>query len=169
MIYFDCCGLNFDKFLKELKLKNIKCFEFSKKSQKEFEIAILKQDKNVFLQITKHNNIVAKQKNKTFFSKLCYGIKTNLAVFICFIVCIFSFCFFSNFVYKIEISGLQNISTQQVLQVLSENKIELGHPKWSYNFEQIQLDIKNSLEDVSLVSAAVFGNTLVINIHEKIG
>ncbi len=168
MIFFDCCGLNFNNVLKKLKENNIEIFNLKKKSYKEFEVSVLKKDCNLFLQLLKKNNIKVERKNKTFLSKFIFGIKTNLAIFICFLICTLSFCFFSNFVYKIEVNGLNKISVGQVEEVLNSNGFCVGKPKWCYDFEKIELALLNNIESVSLASVSVFGNTLIINIHEKI-
>jgi hypothetical protein len=52
--------------------------------------------------------------------------------------------------------------------VLNSNNINVGKPKSKYNLASIEKVLQNSIDKVSLASAIIRGNTLIVSINEKI-
>lgn len=76
--------------------------------------------------------------------------------------------FTSNFVFKIEVVGLYAVSEREVLQVLDENGFETGKFKINYNLDSVEKVLTAHLDKISYASAVIKGNTLVVNVDEKI-
>lgn len=161
-------GLNFNKFLTKIRGQNIKILSLKKLDYNIYIIKILKKDTVLFESIVKnyHYKFVILKTSKTI--NILSKIKSNLALFLCAVILIFGVVITNNIVLKIEVYGLETLTPMQIEQVLATNSIEKGKFKNNYNLNQIELLLKNSLDQVSLVSCVVRGNTLLININEKI-
>ena len=95
-------------------------------------------------------------------------LKKRLGVIIGFILFICFLWYNSFYVHKIEISGLQHISNQQVLTVLKENNISNNALKKNINSSEINKLLLIRFPSFSKVSTIIKGNTLLINIKEEL-
>lgn len=78
------------------------------------------------------------------------------------------FVFISNFfVFQYSIIGNELVSEKEVLQILQQNNVSGVVAKNSINIEKIQDDLL-LIDKVSLVSVIIQGNTMLINIKEKV-
>ena len=74
----------------------------------------------------------------------------------------------SNYVLNIKILGNESRSSQDIIAVLNENGVNIFNPlnlKTNENIEQIILD---NFSEVSMVSVIKKGNTILINIKERL-
>lgn len=168
IVYFRVEGFNFDKFLKEAKKNNIELHSLKRLQHNLFFVGVYVDQKEGFLQLTTRLNLKAIQQSQTKFLSFKTKLKQNVAIFMCAIMLSFIVGFLNNFVFKIEIVGLEKLSQEQVISVLNDNNISVGKFKSTYNLDNIELILKNSLEKVSLASAIIKGNTLIVSINEKI-
>lgn len=82
---------------------------------------------------------------------------------------VFGFVFFlvqSNFIMQIEVWGNEKISNQEVIDCVKENM----QSNWKRNVDTKYLEQKiySEFEDLSFISVAIVGQTLVVNIKEEI-
>ena len=73
----------------------------------------------------------------------------------------------NNFVFRLEIQGITNVNKQEIINVLKEENLYGFIPKSDINLSDLENEIQK-LDKVSLVSAVIKGNTLIINIKEKV-
>lgn len=161
-------GLNFSKFLSELKKEDIKTTNFIKLEYNLFEITIFYKDRKKFLAICKKMNYRVKNKNFSFLLSIFIKSKQNIALVLSIIFISFCLVFSSNFVFKIEILGIEKLNKQQIISVLEKNNIKPYKVKNTYNTSNIELILKTNINKISFASAIIKGNTLIINIDEKI-
>ncbi len=167
-ITFNIKGLNFKKFLKRLGEENIEVFELEKLSYKNFNITIKKQAENIFNDLCLKFHYEKNVKSETPILSSTSAVKRNLAFTICIIFICVCLVFSCNMVYKIEIVGLQNIKKQEVIKVLNDNNITVFKPKSTYDLKNIELVLKTNINKISFASAILRGNTMILNINEKI-
>lgn len=74
----------------------------------------------------------------------------------------------SNFVFSTQFFGLEKIEKNQVISILKQNNLDGFVLKDKINTTQIESMIKDSFDNISMVSAMIKGNTLVISIKEKV-
>ncbi len=159
-------GLNFKKFLSELKKANLVILQLRRLEYNQFEI--MANDEKAFLSLCKkfgYKVDEVKLSRKETFSRL---LKRNfvfclLAVFIC-----VSLLFSSNFVFKVEIFGLENVEQSVVLDVLSKNGYNVGKLKSRYDLDNIEPLLVTNIDKISFATGVIKGSTLIINVHEKI-
>ena len=84
------------------------------------------------------------------------------------IVLFSAFLAISNiFVYNVDIIGTKEIDENKVYEILQQNGIKNIVKKSSINTKKIENSLQQ-IEQISLVSAIIKGNTLIINIKEKV-
>lgn len=167
-ITFNIKGLNFKKFLKRLEEENIEVFELERVSYNNFNITIKKQAENIFNDLCLKFNYEKNIKSETPILSSTNAVKRNLAFTLCIIFICVCLVFSCNMVYKIEIVGLQNITKQEVIKVLNDNNINTFKPKSAYDLKNIELLLKTNINKISFASAVLRGNTMILNINEKI-
>lgn len=161
-------GLNFKKFLELLKKEKIEVSMLKRQEYNIFYIEVNAKNVKTFLKIANTLNYQVEETNSTILLNSKNNIKRNLSLFICVVfICILT-VFSCNMVYKIEIYGLETLTKQQVVKVLNDNNIKAFKTKSSYNLNNIELLLKSSLDKISFASAIIKGNTIIININEKI-
>ena len=161
-------GLNFKKFLNKLQTDNIDIFKLEKKDYNSFIIGIKQKDKSKFLEISKKFNYEVCEEKVPFNLKVIRLIKNNIAISLSCLILIFSILTLNNFVLRVEIFGLENITKNEILQVLNANGYKKGKLKSSYDLDSIEKVLVSNLDKVSFASAIIKGNTLVVNVNEKI-
>lgn len=159
-------GLNFKKFINELKKNNITILQLRKLDYNQFEIMVDNQKK--FLTLCKTFNYQVDEikltKKETIFRKL----KQNFIFVLIAIVLCFSLIFSSNFVFKIEISGLESVQESDILAVLKNNGYEAGKIKSKYDLDNLESVLVKNIDKISFATGVIKGSTLVVNIYEKI-
>lgn len=116
-------------------------------------------------------------------SKLCYNIsvikttglysfycffKKRLALFAMLVVGVSLFAINTLFMWKIEVNGNSQIATSKLTTMLNKHDIYIGCAKSKINTTQVEQLVYSNFNQVGLVSAVMYGNTLVINIQEKL-
>ncbi len=159
-------GLNFKKFINELKKNNITILQLRKLDYNQFEIMVDNQKK--FLTLCKTFNYQVDEikltKKETVFRKL----KQNFIFVLIAIVLCFSLIFSSNFVFKIEISGLESVQEGDILAVLKNNGYEAGKIKSKYDLDNLESVLVKNIDKISFATGVIKGSTLVVNVYEKI-
>ena len=167
-IKYKITGLNLKKFLKTISDASIEIVEFQKIDYNLFYFTIKKKNEKDFLKFAKKYNYKVDEENISFFLKALRIIKYNLVFFVSAVIMTCFFLFSSNFVFKIQIVGLNSVSESEVLKVLEENGFEKGKLKSSFNLDSVEKILVSNLENISYASAVIKGNTLIVNVNEKI-
>ena len=150
----------FNKLSKIFNIYNIKEyegyteFEVDENDGKKVEKFLLENKSNI-LEI-KHNGI----KYKFFKILKMWGIISG---------CLMSllFCFLQNlFVWKIDVWGCENIKESEIIDFVKSSFT--NYYKENINTKNIEIELKNNFEDISSVSVAIVGQSLIININEAI-
>ncbi|MBO4412740.1 MAG: sporulation protein YqfD [Clostridia bacterium] len=161
-------GCNLERTLNFLCNKNIELFGVERTGIKTAKIFVKPKDKQQAIKLLKEKNIkVVKEEShgliKTFaFFKQRWGLVLGIFLAVSF------FVIFSNFLFKIEIFGLESVSKTEIIKVLQENNVSYFKNLNSVSTKEVEEIIIKNFEDVSLVSAVVKGNSLIINIKEKL-
>lgn len=91
-----------------------------------------------------------------------YGILT--AVFVCTVFLAVN----CNFVFQIKIDGLHNIKNEKVIHILKQNGLNGLVLKKQIDCAKLEKCILEQIDEVSLVSIIIKGNSLVVSIKEKV-
>ena len=158
-------GLNQEKALNKLVKKiNIYNLKREKHDLSEFEIdevnkrEIKKIISSVGLEIVSINH----QGIFDAFKRVITSYGLILAIAICSLFYAFQY----NFVLKISIFGLKNINKSEIISFVDKNLS--SRLKNKINTKELEILIKQEYEDISSVSVAIVGQSLVINVNEGI-
>lgn len=72
----------------------------------------------------------------------------------------------TRFIWNIEITGENNINQEEIKALLSENGIEVGKLKNSFNLEKAINKIRMEREDISWIGIDIKGTNLIVKINE---
>lgn len=159
-------GLNFERLLQFLKQNNCIIYDVDRPDYKTLEFTISVSDYKKIIKLNGFRNYnvkVEKSKGLYFFIT---NIKKKIGLIVGIITTIFLFSFFSMFTFNINVLGNENIKTNEIINVLKENNIKIGKIN-KFKNNEVELLLKQKLEDISLVSVIKQGTNIVINIKEK--
>ncbi len=158
-------NLNKEKILKQLS-KITSIYNVKIKQNQLFFSVPQKNKKKVENFLSQKEIEVLKIENKGFFSFLS---KTVLRIGVIIPIALFCvFLFVSNmFVFKYQIIGTELVDNAQIEKVLKDNNVYGIITKQSINKAYLENQILD-IDKVSLVSVIIKGNTLIVNIKEKL-
>lgn len=164
---FKIKGFNQERNLNKL-CQNAKILEFQRKEYgiSTLTCSIFEEKKVEKMLVSLNFEILEKKHFGLLYSLkklvLSYGIVLGV------IIGLFT-CFFSqHYVLKFEINGLETITKSQVVEILNQENINIFTPKRNIKTKEISKKISHKLENVSLASVILKGNTLVVSIKEKV-
>lgn len=73
----------------------------------------------------------------------------------------------SNFIWNIDISGNQEINTEEIMQMLQENGLEPGKLKQKINTNEIISNIRLKRDDIAWIGIKIKGTNAIVQIKEK--
>ncbi len=161
-------GLNVEKFLNLLQDSNIELLD------------VYREEFNVFLLTVKYGDYKKLKTETEKFSYKCdvlgrFGaykvidfMFTRFAFVVTFLLCTIVYFFSNLFVWKIDVNGLCNISKQEIITCLAKSNIAIGKPKQNINSLKIEKLLMDNFDNIGLVSTYLYGNSLQINISEKL-
>lgn len=89
--------------------------------------------------------------------------------FFVFLLCIICIGIYSlNFVWEIKINGNQQIPTQDILECLSENDVEVGQKRVDIDCSYIELQLREQFQNLGWVSVYFEHTKLCIDIKESL-
>ena len=160
----DLTGYNIDNLLKILHTKKVTLFNFVRHEHNKASFEILDKDHK------KVKRYIANFKVQETLSKakqLPKFILANLGVVLgCFIGILFG-VFASNYTWQIQVYGTEELSTNDIISVLSDNGIRKGKINHQTS-EEIENILLNNYDRIAQVSVVRVGTAIIINLSEKL-
>ena len=170
------------KHNKKYKIKGVnlaKCFNNLIKNKIKLKNIIKNQDNTAEFYINYKNDKVLKQNlnkfNITILEEKDFGVQyffRNLFFRVGLIsACIISliFLFISQmFIFKIEIYGNDKLSKTEIISELEKLGVNSFTPKSSLNLSMLESELLENMPEISLVSIITKGNSLILNLQEKV-
>lgn len=160
-------GFFTERFINLCKINNIKIFDIRNvvKGVVRFKINISEFKK--LRQIARKTKCKVRIKNKEgLYFKLFKYRKRKMAIILFFLVILFSIIF-STFIWNIEITGNDYISTETIKEALETNGIYVGKNKLRIDKKQVINNLRISINDISWAGIEISGTTLKLEIVEK--
>ncbi len=168
LIHISLKGVNLNRVYKYCQKENIALYNIDRKDYKNIEFDINYKDKKHFYELVKMQNYEyiesqTQGKNKiSNFVKLRFGLIFGAFLFIFFNI-------FSSFmIFDIKIYGNSYVDSSKIIQVLNTYNINVGKFVKNQDFNFIETEITNNIEDISLCSIMKKGTTIVVNVKEKL-
>lgn len=157
-------GYNLDQLLNKMYAGGILCFSVERNQVNEMQFDIRAKDLKKLKPIIKNYEYKLRPKGMANIKQ--FALK-NLA---CLIMVPIGFALFfisSRYIWDIKIYGGDDALQSQALQILSDNDISVRKLN-SCTTEEVEQILLNQLPNIAQVSCIKRGNTIVINISEKL-
>lgn len=161
-------GVNLEKCFNNLIKNKIKLKNIIKNQDNTAEFYInYKNDKVLKQNLNKFNITILEEKDfgvQYFFRNLFFRVGLISACIISLI-----FLFISQmFIFKIEIYGNDKLSKTEIISELEKLGVNSFTPKSSLNLSKLESELLENMPEISLVSIITKGNSLILNLQEKV-
>ena len=161
-------GVNLEKCFNNLIKNKIKLKNIIKNQDNTTEFYInYKNDKVLKQNLNKFNITILEEKDfgvQYFFRNLFFRVGLISACIISLI-----FLFISQmFIFKIEIYGNDKLSKTEIISELEKLGVNSFTPKSSLNLSKLESELLENMPEISLVSIITKGNSLIVNLQEKV-
>ena len=161
-------GVNINRIYKECEKQNIVLYDVNRIDYKNIEFKVNYSQKQKVLDIAQSQNYRVEESQNFGINKAKTLAKNHIGIIVGFLFFAVFILFSSQFVWDIKIYGNDTIKSEQIIQILKKNNVKTGTFVGNIDIENLENEILNSLDDISLCSVIKKGTTLVINIKEKI-
>lgn len=161
---YELKGYNSNNLIKTLVNKKIKIYNLNFKSKNEFSFEILEKDAKKAKKYIKNYKF---KQNFTKFKNFSNFLIANLGVILaCFFGGIF-YIFSSAYTWQIQVYGTEDLTKQDILNVLKQNNIKTGKINL-ISTEEIETILLNNYDKIAQVSVIKQGTAIIINLSEKL-
>lgn len=160
-------GFFTERFINLCKINNIKIFDIRNivKGVVRFKMNISEFKKLRKIARKTKCKVKIKSKDGLYFKLFKYR-KRKFAVILFFMVVIFSIAF-STFIWNIEISGNNYISSDDIRNALEQSGVYVGKNKIGLDKKQVINNLRINLNDISWAGIDISGTTLKLEVVEK--
>lgn len=168
LVHISLKGVNLNRIYKYCQKENIQLYDINRKDYKNIEFDINYKDKKHFYELVKMQNYEYLESQTQGANKIKNFLKMRFfLIFGAFLFIIFNI--FSSFmVFDIKIYGNTRVEKSQIIEVLNSYNINIGKLINNQNFNFIETEITNNIDDISLCSIIKKGSTIIVNIKEKL-
>ena len=161
-------GFFIERFLNICRNKNIVLQDLRRENNTYIKVKILKSDFKEIRHIAKTTKCKVKIEKKSgipfFVNK--YRKRKIFAVAVL-VIAIFIFIL-TKFIWNIEVYGNENISTEEITNLVKDYGIEIGKLKFNINTDKISNSIRLNREDLSWIGIKIQGTNVIITVEEAI-
>ena len=161
-------GVNMNRIYRECENHQIRLYNISRDSYKQIQFDIDLKNKMAVKQIAKKQHYKYVEDNSKGFGKIKHFFKYRFGILLGCCLFLALNLISSFFVWDIKIYGNQKVKTKEILSLLKSQKIQKGSVKNTKVLNNLEDQILNSFDDISLCSVIVKGTSVIINIKEKL-
>lgn len=161
---YDLTGYNADNLIKTLVSKKVKIYNLEIKSRTELSFEI--DDKDV-KKVKRYISNFKFQKSFTKLKKLPAIMLANLGLILGVFIGSILFVFASAFTWQIQVFGTEELSTNDIINVLKNNNVKVGKINL-ISSEEIETILLNNYDRIAQVSVIKEGTSIIINLSEKL-
>lgn len=159
-------GFYIEKFINICMKENIFLWGIKRKKSSIILAKIGMEDYKLAKEIASKNQTIIEVKSRVGIKFSIEKYKNRKAFFITVaVMCIFIYSL-SKFVWKIEITGTQNISEEEILSEIKENGIRVGTLKSKIDTDKIVNDIRLKRDDIAWIGIEISGTKVNVKIVE---
>ena len=161
---YELTGYNIDNLLNTLYIKKVTLFNVVKTSSTEVSFEIMDKDSK------KVKRYIANYKVKqtlTGIRKLPKFLLANLGLILGVFFGFIFMLFVSNYTWQIKVFGTEELSANDIINVLHSNNIKKGKINFQTS-EEIEDILMNNYNRIAQVSVIRVGTAIIINLSEKL-
>ena len=159
-------GYFIERFINICNSKNIFLWNMKKINSTIIRVNIGIRDFKKLKTIIRKTKCRVKIRNKKGIPFILHKYKKRKIFFLLFALIIITIIILSNFIWNIEITGNENIPTEEILAILQENNFKTGTSKIGLNTKSIVEQIRLNRQDVAWVGIEVKGTNAIVKIVE---
>ncbi len=165
-VQFAICGRFPERFINIVTNNGFPLWGVKKAGDKMYAMMYARDYKRIrkFAKKSRVRLRVVKKRGMPFILKKNKKRVGVLAGALCFVLVVL---FMSNFVWTIDVVGLQTVSYTKVLSVLKENGLYVGTFKPRVSFSEISRNTQLEIQDIGWMSINVLGTHASVEIKEK--
>lgn len=167
-IHISLKGVNLNRVYKYCQKENIALYNIDRKDYKNIEFDINYKDKKHFYELVKLQNYACIESQTQGKNKIANFVKLRFGLIFGAFLFIFFNIFSSFMIFDIKIYGNSYVDSSKIIQVLNTYNINVGKFVKNQDFNFIETEITNNIEDISLCSIMKKGTTIVVNVKEKL-
>lgn len=159
-------GYFIERFVNICNSKNIFLWNMKKINSTIIRVNIGIRDFKKLKSIIRKTKCRVKIRNKKGIPFILHKYKKRKIFFLLFTLIIITIIILSNFIWNIEITGNENIPTEEILAILQENNFKTGTSKIGLNTKSIVEQIRLNRQDVAWVGIETKGTNAIVKIVE---
>ena len=161
---FHIKGLNQEKLFNEIgKIAHVTQVDRKTKNETTFACSFFERKKVQKILLNKNIQIIS-TKNEGFLPKI-QKIFTSYGVILAFFLFFIFYFAQSNFIWQYKITGNETLTQTEIIDYLKQN---FSHNKSNLNTKSVEVELLEHFDQLSFVSCIVKGQTLVLNVKEKL-
>jgi len=161
-------GLNLDYIIKKIVSNNIFIWQVKKVDNKTLNFVTYKKNLSKLFDLLSNKCYNISVVDRVDFAFVLNIFKARVGLCIGLVISILLSTIYSQFVWQIEVVGLESQELKQVYQVLYDLKVNEGNLKYNVDLNVLENEILNKITNLSYVDANICGTTLLINAKEKL-
>lgn len=161
---FDLNGYNIDNLLKTLYLKKITLNNVVRTSRDSLSFEVSDKDARKVKRHLANFKVVS---TLSLSKRLPKIILANIGILIGVLIGVIFGVIASHYTWRIDVFGVEELSTSDIIQVLKENDISVGKIN-SQSSDEIEAILMNNYDRIAQVSVIRRGTSIIINLSEKL-
>ncbi len=157
-------GLNQERTLNQI-IKKIKVYNFKRLQHDLSEFEVDYKHRKLIAKLLSESGFIVQEEKHFGFLNFLKSTLSRYGLVSAIIIIVLLYCFQYNFVLKIDVVGAGNDNVRLANFV---KKNLTSRYKKNIDTEKLEILVKDNFEDVSSVSAAIIGQTLIININKAV-
>lgn len=168
LIKVQLSGVNLNRIYKFCLQNNITIYNVKRVDYKNIQFDITKSNFKTLQNIAKNQNYKLTIIKQFGIAKLLSIYSKRVGIFVGLAVFLFVNIFSGFFVWNIKIYGNNRVLNSQILSVLKANGINNGALFFNTDYQKIEQQLLNKLDELSLCSIIKKGSTIIVNVKEKL-
>ncbi len=161
---FELKGYNIDNLLKTLYSKKVTLYNLTRLSHDHVTFETSRADEK---KVKRYIKNYKSNLTPDFFRRLPKILLANLGIVLAVFFGTIFFLFLSNYTWQIRIYGAENLTDEEIINVLAENGVKVGKINMESS-EEIESILLNNYDRIAQVSVIREGTAIIINISEKL-
>ena len=161
-------GVNLNRIYKECLNKNITMYNINRVDYKNIVFDIEKSKVKQVKEIAKNQNYEFFVMSQYGLAKLFCFLTKRIGIIVGVAIFLLTTIFSSFFVWNIKIYGNDRVEANQILSVLKNNGIKTGAIFLNGDYEKIEKQLLDNIQDLSLCSIIKKGSVVIVNVKEKV-
>lgn len=161
-------GFFIERFLNLCKNEGIILESLSRQNSTYIRFKILKSDFKRIKKIARKTKCRVKIEEKIGLPFLINKYKKRKVFAVALGVIAFFIMVASNFIWEININGLEFIAKEDLLKMLDDKGVKIGRIKYGLNVEKIENEIKIERKDIAWIGINFDGTSVNVNIKEAL-